>query len=91
MEKINLYYKDSVDITAYADNLNKNINKVIISNIFCGEMKVKNILNIQVSGSKRKMLEKNLEKLFLIPFYKLFEILYSSKTMKEKASKHTKN
>ena len=74
-----IYYDNSADMTAYVDNLNENINEVIISNIFFGEMRVKNIINIQGSGATRKMLEKNLEKLFLIPFFKLIEILYSSK------------
>ena len=55
-----------------------NINAVTITNYFSGEIKVKYILNIQGSGPTRKMLFDNLEKLFLIPYFKLFEIFYIS-------------
>ena len=73
-----IYYDNDVDVTAYIDNLNENINEVIITNNFGGEIRVKHILNIQGSGTTRKMLKDNIEKLFLIPFFKLFEIIYSS-------------
>ena len=71
-------YYDNNEITAYMNNLNKNINKVIIFNNFKGEMEVENIINIQGSGPTKKMIEKNIQKLFLIPFFKLFEIFYAS-------------
>ena len=79
IETKNIYYDNNVDITAYMDDLKDNINEVIIYNSFGGEMKVKHIINIQGSeGSTREMLKNNIEKLFLIPFFKLFEIFYSS-------------
>ena len=74
----NIYYDNDVDITAYLDDLNCNINNVIINTKYNGEIKVKHILNIEGSGSTRKMLKDNIEKLFLIPFFKLFEIFYES-------------
>lgn len=76
----NIYYDNDKDITAYIDNINENmnINAVTITNYFSGEIKVKYILNIQGSGPTRKMLFDNLEKLFLIPYFKLFEIFYIS-------------
>ena len=73
-----IYYDNDTDITAYIDNLNENINEVFIINNFGGEMKAKNIINVQGSGSTNKMIKNNVEKLFLIPFLKLFEIFYSS-------------
>ena len=73
-----IYYDNNEDITAYIDNLNENINKVIIINNFGGEIEVKQIMNIQGSGSTREMLKNDIEKLFLIPFFKLFEIFYIS-------------
>ena len=78
IENKDIYYDNDVDITAYIDNLNENINEVIITNIFGGQMKVKHIMNIQGSGSTRKILRDNIEKIFLIPFFKLFEIFYIS-------------
>ena len=41
-------------------------------------------MNLQGSGPTRKMLKDNIEKLFLIPFFKLFEIFYISLNDKEK-------
>ena len=75
-----IYYDNDTDITAYINNFtdNLNINKAIITNYFSGKIKIKNILNFQGSGPTRKMLYDNLEKIFLIPFFKLFEILYIS-------------
>ena len=83
----NIYYDNEEDITAYIDNLNANINKIIINNYFEGEIKSKFILNIQGCGTTREMLEKNIEKLFLIPFFKLFEIFYISLKDKEMYNK----
>jgi hypothetical protein len=76
----NIYYDNDTDITAYIDDFtnNLNINGAIITNYFSGKIKIKNILNFQGSGPTRKMLYDNLEKIFLIPFFKLFEILYIS-------------
>ena len=74
----NIYYDNDTDVTAYIDDLNSNINKVIIYNNFGGEIKVNHILNIRGSGSTREMIKVNVEKLFLIPFFKLFEIFYLS-------------
>ena len=37
-------------------------------------MEVENIINIRGSGPTRKMIKDNIEKLFLIPFFKLIEI-----------------
>ena len=65
-------------ITAYIDNLNVKINEVIISNNFGGEIKVKNIINIQGADSTRLMLKNNIEKLFVFPFFKLIEVFYAS-------------
>ena len=73
-----IYYNNDTDITAYMDNLEDNVIDVKIENIFGGEIKVKQVMNIQGSGSTRKMLKDNIEKLFLIPFFKLFEIFYIS-------------
>ena len=70
-----IYYDNDIDITAYLDNLNENINEVIIRNYFGGEIKVKHIINIQgTEGETIKFLKNNIEKLFLMPFFKLFEI-----------------
>ena len=73
-----IYYNNDTDITAYLDDLEDNVIDVKIENIFGGEIKVKQVMNIQGSGSTRKMLKDNIEKLFLIPFFKLFEIFYIS-------------
>ena len=73
-----IYYDNDTDITAYVDNLNENVIQVLINNNFGGEIKVKNIINTQGSGKTRHMLLYNIEKLFLFPFFKLFEILYAS-------------
>ena len=73
-----IYYDNDTDITAYRDELHDNVNNIIISNKFQGEIKVKQILNIQGSGPTEEMLKNNIEKLFLIPFFKLFEIFYIS-------------
>ena len=73
-----IYYDNDTDITAYVDNLNENIIQVFIINNFGGEIKVKNIINTKGSGTTRHMLLYNIEKLFLFPFFKLFEILYAS-------------
>ena len=83
----NIFYDNDTDITAYIDNLNENINDVIIYNYFGGKIKVKHIINVQGSGPTKKMLRVNIEKLFLIPFFKLFEIFYSSLNDKEKYEK----
>ena len=83
----NIYY-DDVDITAFIDNLNEDINDVIICNNFGGEMKVKHIINIQgANGSTKKMLKDNIEKIFFIPYFKLFEIFYESFKNEEKYNK----
>ena len=71
-------YYDNDYITAYIDNLNVKINEVIISNNFGGEIKVKNIINIQGADSTRLMLKNNIEKLFVFPFFKLIEVFYAS-------------
>ena len=42
-------------------------------------MKVKHIINIQGPiCSNREILKDNIERIFLIPFFKLFEIFYES-------------
>ena len=81
-----IFYDNDNDITAYIDILseNLNINEVTIINHFSGEIKPKYILNIQGSGPTRKMLYDNLEKLFLIPFFKLFEIFYITQNQDSK-------
>jgi len=84
IEKNDIYYNNDIDITAYIDNLCENIIYVIIINDFGGEMSTKNIINVQGSGPNRKMLKDNIEKLFLFPFFKLFEIFYASLKDKEK-------
>ena len=83
VNKKDIYY-DNDEITAYIDNLEENINHVVIANNFGGFIIVKNIINIQGSGSTRDMLITNIEKLFLIPFFKLIEIFYASLNNKEK-------
>ena len=82
----NIYYEGDY-ITAYIDNLNEKISDVIISNYFGGEIKVKNVINIQGSNSTREMLKNNIEKLFVFPFFKLIEIFYASLNDKEKFDK----
>ena len=47
-------------------------------------MKVKNIINMMGSGVTSKMLINTIEKLFMIPFFKLFEIFYISLDEKKK-------
>ena len=74
----NIYYDNDIDITAFIDNLNENIKEVIIINNFGGELKIKNIINIQGSGQTREMLKNCIEKIFLFPYFKLIEIFYSS-------------
>ena len=87
----NIYYDNETDITAYTnityENMSTNINNVTITNHFSGEMKAKYILNIRGSGQTRKMLYNNLEKIFLIPFFKLIEIFYISQNEMEKYNK----
>ena len=87
----NIYYDNETDITAYTnityENMSTNINNVTITNHFSGEMKAKYILNIRGSGQTRKMLYDNLEKIFLIPFFKLIEIFYISQNEMEKYNK----
>ena len=80
VNKEDIYYDNDTDITAYINNFtdNLNINDAIITNHFSGEIKIKYVLNFQGSGPTRKMLYDNLEKIFLIPFFKLFEIFYIS-------------
>ena len=75
-----IFYDNNNDITAYAESIKENVNidDVIIVNYFSGEMKAKYILNIQGAGPTGKMLYCNIEKLLLIPFFKLFEIFYIS-------------
>ena len=84
-----IYYENDTDITGYVDNLDENINEVIITNNFGGEMKAKNIINVQGSGPTNKMIKDNIEKLFLIPFFKLFEIFYS--TINNEGKKNEQN
>ena len=79
-----IYYDNEFDITAYRDDLNEKIVDVIITNYFGGEIRVNHILNFQGSGPTGLMLKENIEKLFLIPFFKLFEIIYCSLNNKEK-------
>ena len=79
-----IYYDSNIDITSQIDNITENIKDVIIHNHFGGVMNVKNILNIQGSGETRIMLKNNIEKLFSIPFFKLFEIFYSTINDKKK-------
>ena len=78
----NIFYDNDTDITAYTniiyENMNININNVTITNHFLGELNSKYILNIKGSGPTRKMLFINLEKIFLIAFFKLIEIFYIS-------------
>ena len=73
-----IFYDNDIDITAYIDNLEDNIKNMKIINIFGGEINFNEIMNLQGSGPTRKMLKDNIEKLFLIPFFKLFEIFYIS-------------
>ena len=73
-----IYYDSEEDITAYIDDFNENIKKATITNYFGGKISVEHIINTQGSGPSRKMLYDNLEKIFLIPFFKLFEIFYIS-------------
>ena len=74
-----IFYDNDNDITAYIDVPNEtNVNDVTIVNHFSGEIKAQFILNIQGSGKTRKMLYDSIEKIFLIPFFKLFEIFYIS-------------
>ena len=74
----NIFYNNT-EITAYIDlNENININDIIIFNHFSGIIKAKYILNIRGSDKTRKMLYDALEKLFLIPFFKLIEIFVIS-------------
>ena len=88
IDKQNIYYDNYFDVTAYIDNLNENINNITISNSFGGEIKVKHIINIQGSKSSTKnFLKDNIEKIFLFPFFKLFEIFYTSLDDKEKYRK----
>ena len=82
-----IYYNNDIDITAYIDNLDENINNITIENNFGGKIKAKNIINAQGAGSNRKMLKDNIEKLFLFPFFKLFEIFYASLSNKDKYDK----
>ena len=84
-----IYYDNDTDITAYTDILaeNFNLNTVTITNYFSGEIKIKYILNIKGSGPTRTLLYDNLEKIFLIPFFKLFEIFYISFKDEEKYNK----
>ena len=77
-----IYYDNNYNITAYKDNLNDNINEVIIIISFGGEIKVKDIINIQGSGQTRQMVKETIEKLFFIPYFKLFEIFYNSLDVK---------
>ena len=61
--KNNYIYNDNdANIAAYINNLNENINDAIITNIFGGEIKVKNIINIIGSGPTWKMLKSSIEK-----------------------------
>ena len=83
----NIFYDNDTDVIAYIDNLNEKINDINIYNYFGGKIKVKHIINIQGSGQTRKMLRENIEKLFLIPFFKLFEIFYDSFNDKQKYEK----
>ena len=86
-----IFYDNDNDITAYIDVPNEsNINDVTIVNHFSGEIKAQFILNIQGSGKTRKMLYDSLEKIFLIPFFKLFEIFYIS-NMDDKKYEELKN
>ena len=88
IDKKDIYYDNGEDITAYINNFEGNINKAIIKNIFGGKIKVKNIINIRGSGSTRTIIRNNIEKLFLFPFFKLFEILYSSYCTNENKGKY---
>ena len=84
IKESDIYYDNDHDITAYIDDLNENINQVIISNNFGGTMEIKNIINMMGSGVTSKMLINTIEKLFMIPFFKLFEIFYISLDEKKK-------
>ena len=84
IENKNIYYDNNFDLTAYIDNINENINTLEITNFFGGQIKSKHILNIKGAGSTRKMIRNCIEKLFLIPFFKLFEIFYDSLLDEEK-------
>ena len=79
-----IFYDNDIDITAYIDNLEDNVKNIKIINIFGGEININEIMNLQGSGPTRKMLKDNIEKLFLIPFFKLFEIFYISFNDKNK-------
>jgi len=83
-----IYYDNEKDITAYTNlNENLNINEACIHIFFSGEIKIKYILNIKGSGPTQQMLYDSLEKIFLIPFFKLFEIFYTSYGEEEKEEK----
>ena len=89
INKSDIYY-DNNFVTVYINNsdiLKENINNLIIINNFGGEIKANNIINIQGSGSTRDMLISNIEKLFMIPFFKLIEIFYVSLNDKEQYDK----
>ena len=88
IEKQNIYYDNYFEVTAYINDLNENINDVTINNSFGGEIKAKHIINIQGSESSAIIfLKDNIEKIFLFPFFLLFEIFYSSLSDKEKYNK----
>ena len=80
-----IFYDNDTEITAYIEisNESSNINAVTVINNFSGELKAKYILNIQGSGPTRKMLYDNLEKLFLIPFFKYLIYFIYPKMMKK--------
>ena len=69
----------------FLENLDENISEIKMTNYFDGIIKVKSILNIHGSSKTVKMIKANIEKLFIIPFFKQIEIIFISKfRIKEK-------
>ena len=74
-----IFYENKDEVKVFVDDLNENIVDINITNCFGGKINVKKIINIHGSSKTRKMLKDNIEKLFLMPFFKLIEIIYISK------------
>jgi hypothetical protein len=74
-----IYYDNNKDVIIILENLDENISKIKMTNYFDGIIKVKSILNIHGSSKTVKMIKANIEKLFIIPFFKIIEIISISK------------
>ena len=74
-----IFYENKDEVKVFVDDLNENIVDINITNCFGGKINVKKIINIHGSSKTRKMLKDNIEKFFLMPFFKLIEIIYISK------------